>query len=82
MRKKKVFFQKQLSKFWASNNLGLQIKQSLQNKTTDHNNYTYTETILLTQIYLGIRDRVNLKNSTNRLKTGTPMAVQGDYVKK
>ena len=51
MRKKKIsFFRKQFSKFWASDNSHLQIKWSLQNKTTDHNNYTYIKTILSTQI--------------------------------
>ena len=40
MQKKKGFFRKLLSKFWASSNSDLQIKRSLQNKTTDHNNYT------------------------------------------
>ena len=47
-----VFFRKQFSKFWASDNSDLQIKWSLQNKTIDYNNYIYIKTILSTQIYL------------------------------
>ena len=51
-KEKKGFFRKQFSKFWSSDNSDLQIKRSLQNKTTDYNNYICIKTILLTQIYL------------------------------
>ena len=43
--RKKVFFRKKLSKFKASDNSNLQIIRSLQNKTTDHNNYTFIEMV-------------------------------------
>ena len=56
MRKKKKFFsRKQLGNFRALDNSDLQIKRLLQNKTTDYNNYTYTKTILSTQIYVFVR---------------------------
>ena len=51
-KEKKVFFRKQFSKFWASDNSDLQIKRSQQNITTDYDNYTHIKTILSMQIYL------------------------------
>ena len=60
--RKKVFLRKQFSKFRASDNSNLQIKQSLQNNTTDHNNYTYIKTILFTQIYLFVTISIPLSS--------------------
>ena len=61
-KEKKIFFRKQFSKFRALDNSDLQIKRSLQNETTDYNNYTYVKTILSTQIYLFVT--VNKENSS------------------
>ena len=51
-KKKGLFFENSLASLELQVILDLQIKESLQNKTTDYNNYTRIKTILSTQMYL------------------------------